>query len=240
MPAPAPLSKSQVNKAGRKLADFRRSGVQAQDLDPDEIAELTDALKVVQAWRATFSTPLTKVRMGLASFISTTGVEASLGQRHKRVRRIIGKLARPGPTMALARMQDVGGCRVVLPTLAELRKFEEHLRGVWSEQIRYENNYIDEPAESGYRAQHYVVLRDDRLIEIQLRTEKQHEWADFVEGLGRRLGSEFKAGEGPAEVLRLLRIAADLMAWEELGEEPPQDLVGEYDDARRAARPFLR
>ncbi len=240
MPGPTALSKTKVNKAGRKLADFRRSGRRTEDLDPDELDELVGALEVIQAWRATFSTPLTKVRMGLASFINTTGVEAALGQRHKRVPRIIGKLARPGPTMALARMQDVGGCRVVLPTLGDLRKFEKHLRGVWRKQIRYENDYIEEPAESGYRAQHVVVLRDDRLIEIQLRTEKQHEWADYVEGLGRRLGFELKAGEGPDAVLRLLRIAADLMVWEELGEEPPQDLLGEYDDARRAARSFLR
>ncbi len=240
MPESAPLSKNQVNKAGRKLVDFRRSGRGAEDLDEDELNDLVDALEIVQAWRATFSTPLTKVRMGLGSFIKTTGVDAALGQRHKRVRRIIAKLARPGPTMALARMQDVGGCRVVLPTLEDLRGFEEHLRGVWDDQIRYERDYVTESAESGYRAQHVVVLRDDRLIEIQLRTEKQHEWADYVEGLGRRIGFELKAGEGPDEVLRLLRIVADLMACEELGEEPPSELLAQYDDARRAARRFLQ
>ncbi len=91
--------------------------------------------------------------------------------------------------MKLARMQDVGGCRAILgggPAEVEgvLRRIHKNK---W--EIAHFKDYVAEPAESGYRAKHVVVRRDDHLIEIQLRTPRQHQWAEAVERTALRTGS---------------------------------------------------
>ena len=58
----------------------------------------------------------------------------------------------------------------------------------------------DEPAESGYRAVHVIVIRDGQMIEIQLREPAEHEWAVVVERTGARLGFGLKEGEGPEDL----------------------------------------
>lgn len=42
-------------------------------------------------------------------------------------------------------------------------------------------DYIKDPKSSGYRAVHVIERRDGRLIEIQLRTQRQDQWAVAVE-----------------------------------------------------------
>jgi (p)ppGpp synthase/HD superfamily hydrolase len=106
-------SKSQVNKAGKAL---RRWAV-------GELADegaYRDALSVLLAFRAAHKDPLTKANMGLRSMVRTEGCRVEVSQRLKRVPTIIDKLTRE-PTMQLANMQDVGGCRAVLGDVAELR-----------------------------------------------------------------------------------------------------------------------
>lgn len=77
-------------------------------------------MALLAAFRGQFNVPLTKVVMGLRSAVRTSeGLvdgRAVVGQRLKRQPRIITKLAR-FPRMELSRMQDVGGCRAVLPDL---------------------------------------------------------------------------------------------------------------------------
>jgi len=65
----------------------------------------------------------------------------------------------------------------------------------------------DEPAESGYRAVHVIVVRDGRRIEIQLRMPREHEWAVAVERTGIRLGIGLKEGEGPDDLKEYFRLA---------------------------------
>lgn len=48
---------------------------------------------------------------------------------------------------------------------------------------------------SGYRAVHLIVHVDDVPVEIQVRTELQHEWAEFFEKLADHLGRGIRYGE---------------------------------------------
>ena len=66
----------------------------------------------------------------------------------------------------------------------------------------------DEPAMSGYRAVHVIVMRDGRMIEIQLRDPKEHEWALAVERTGARSGIGLKEGEGPDDLKEYFRLAS--------------------------------
>ncbi|NLT06463.1 MAG: hypothetical protein GXY03_09135 [Solirubrobacterales bacterium] len=49
----------------------------------------------------------------------------------------------------------------------------------------------------GYRAVHVIVFPEGDPIEIQLRTQWQHEWAEFFEKLADRIGRGIRYGEPP-------------------------------------------
>ncbi len=219
MTVPPSFSNTQVKKAGRVLREFYEGGGFWLGLTGDEVGAVEHAHRVAEWYRASFAEPLLKTRMGVQSFIKTLGLEARLAQRHKRLDRIIQKLVRY-PAMQLSTMQDIGGCRVVVTQLGDVETLFAHVAGRWSESIKEVNDYISNPQPSGYRAIHVVVRRDNRPIEIQLRTARQHRWADLVEHIGRITGQELKWGGATPPVD--LEVVADIWAYLDRGEQPPR------------------
>jgi ppGpp synthetase/RelA/SpoT-type nucleotidyltranferase len=174
--------------------------------------------------------------MGLRSRVKTARCRLEISQRLKRVPTIVEKLNRE-PTLQLANMQDIGGCRAVLRSITEVRRVQkrfDHKRP----PLRI-NDYVEEPRSSGYRALHLIVEYDDRQIEVQLRTEAMHEWAVTVERLGSQLRADLKAGHGPQPLLELLEAASEAMALEERGLQVDASLVDRIRRLRQAAEPFL-
>ena len=221
-------SRTQIRKAGRRLRDLWQSDVDFDDLPKDEQAALGNAYAVVVGFRTGYAEPLLKVRMGLQSFIKTTGYpDAQVGQRLKRFPRIMDKLVRY-PSMQLITMQDIGGCRVVLPDVGAVRKVQRHIEKRWAKDVVEIYDYTAAPQDSGYRAIHIVVRRDDHLIEVQLRTGRQHQWADAVEQYSRQIGTEMKWGEGGERARdAFARIADHLAVLDEGGEASIDDVLEE-------------
>ena len=77
------------------------------------------------------------------------------------------------------------------------------------------------------------------MIEIQLRTEAQHRWAETVEQLGSRSGHNLKDGQGPKEVLQYLERAAYGTALQESGQQLPEDFLAEFAQLAQRAQKFL-
>jgi putative GTP pyrophosphokinase len=230
----AELTGSQVRKAGKILRLWNYS----EDISP----EVEAAAVTVQRYRALHSLPLVKANNGLRSRLETVGVtKPRVSQRLKRLQTIVSKLFHE-PTMQLNTMQDIAGCRAVLETMQQLRSVQKRYR---PEHFVRVDDYITEPRESGYRGVHLIVRHPDasgvpRFVEVQLRTKVQHEWAITVEQWGGRVDSALKSGDGPEELLELLRLASGAMALEERGETVPEELRLAIDQARLAAMPLLR
>lgn len=222
-------SRSQVNRAGRVL----RRAASGEPVAPDRRSA---ALEVLVQHRAAHRAPLAKATMGLRSFVRSEQCEVEVSQRLKRLPTIVDKLRRQ-PTMQLASMQDIAGCRAVLMSIDEVRGVQRRLARRWTPLRTYD--YVDEPRPSGYRAVHVVVGYDDRAVEVQLRTQVMHAWAITVERLGGRLGEDLKSGRGPRAVLDLLEAVAELMALEEEGGAPSAATLERLRELRTAALPFM-
>lgn len=201
-------SKSKTDKAGDRLKRFVRGGGSLSDAMSDEV--LRDALTTVQAWRDQFARPLTGANMGLRSMMATCGLTARPTQRHKRLERIIQKLART-KTTRLSTIQDIAGVRAVVPDVASLRMLQKHIESTWTDAKTHTSgtviekattDYITQPRTSGYRAVHLIVDYNGWLVEVQLRTENQHFWANLSEQVSREIGIELKAGDGPEPIRR--------------------------------------
>ncbi len=188
-------------------------------------------------FRTTFQRPLDKVTIQLRRYVARCTPESVLvAQRLKRMPTILAKLGRQ-PTMDITRMQDIGGCRAVLPNATTVRAVLDEIGGHWNVTNVY--NYVDVPKPSGYRAIHVVVPRDERLVEIQLRTSGQHDWAVAVERVGARLGQSVKDGEGPPAVLRFFELAGKGIALAEAGEKADSDFMVEFKMLEEQVRPLL-
>jgi len=224
-----PLTTSQVNRAGRAL----RSWVRGDLVDE---ATYRAALEVLLRFRAAHQLPLAKATMGLRSMVNTERCCVEVTQRLKRVPTILDKLRRE-PTLALATMQDIGGCRAVLDSIDEIRRVQRRV-SKHRPPIRV-SDYVSEPRSSGYRGVHLIVMYDQCSIEVQLRTKVMHEWAITVERLSERLGSDLKSGSGPGPALDLLETISRAMALEEQGAVVGADIVETIGRLRRAALPFV-
>ncbi len=199
-------SKSQADKAGNRLKRFVRDGAALADVNADH--DLRGQIEIIQGWRGQFGAALAGAAMGLRSMIRTCGIDADVSQRHKRVPRIVQKLARPRSTR-LSAMQDIAGVRAVVPDLDALGKLRRHIESTWSADRSDTSgsidpdrttDYVSHPRSSGYRAVHLVVAYNGLPVEIQLRTANQHFWADLSERVSRNVDVELKAGEGPNEI----------------------------------------
>ncbi len=225
-------SRRQVDRAGDILRDWL-AGPSLEVTDAER-----EALDVAWAFRLEHQRPLTHVVMGLRSFVKTEGADRIVAQRLKRMPRIIEKLVR-FRRGNLSRMQDIGGCRALLPdfdTVERVRRRIHHNRWV----VEREDDYNLNPKSTGYRGVHIVVSKFGRPIEIQLRTPWQNAWASNVERIDLRHRYGLKDGNGPQELLQLLERSAYAMDQESKGEAMSEDFNREFQRLREQAQPYLR
>ena len=199
------LSKSRVDRAGELLALAHRG--------PTEVSmeDRLAAIGIVDAWRQLHAGPLEWVTDKVGLRVDWVSARCVVAQRLKRMPQIIKKLARYDK-MHLARMQDLGGCRIVLADLdavnAAARLIRSYGTNRWT--VKHEADYREEGrSDTGYRALHMIVVREERLIEIQLRTLRQHAWAEAVERVTALSDHDVKEGRAPDDFLEYFRLASD-------------------------------
>lgn len=225
------LSRTQVDRAGALLRNFI--------LDEPEVRPAQAMLAYVTAeqYRSLHAYPLVLVTNGLRSFVTRESPGGFVAQRFKRMDRMINKLIRL-PTHRLSQMEDIAGCRAVLQHADEVRGVRNRIRRNWD--VVHEYPYDEEPKPSGYRARHIVVRRQDRLVEIQLRTTYQHTWAEEVERSSTVTGHNLKDGQGPADLLRYFELASLLLAKREAGDPPDDELRREFDELHEHVGRYYR
>lgn len=204
------FSKSQVNKAGEILVSPGQSTA----------AEQAWAADVLANWRACHGYPMNTFQATLRLKLKAIDGTAIVAQRLKRAPSIILKLQR-FDGMRLARMQDIGGLRAVLGSVAKVRKLEGEYRSArFKHELASSKNYIDGPKADGYRGVHLIYkYQNDGAkafnglsLEMQFRTRLQHAWATAVETMGTFLGQALKSGQGETEWRRFFAVAGAALA----------------------------
>mgnify|MGYP004697262337 FL=1 len=122
-------------------------------------------------------------------------------------------------------MQDLGGCRFVVPNVGDVYTYvEKYEKSRKRHILKNQYDYIKNPKKSGYRSVHMVYqYKSDRietynrnmLIEIQFRTHLQHIWATAVETMGLFTKEAIKSGQGSDDVKRFFALISSVFALRE-------------------------
>ncbi|MBW4703679.1 hypothetical protein [Micromonospora sp. RL09-050-HVF-A] len=198
-----PLSGSQFDRLGKRLADGAAS-------DDDE--------KMFEEVRIRYGRALEIAQHGLSALeLPATG-------RVKTTGTLIDKLRRT-PGLTIRGVHDLAGSRVLVRPVtlpkgfriegAECKRDFEARDGLLAQEIAVRKilNVFVPPLASkmpkeidrranpshGYRAVHVVVFLEGLPVEVQVRTELQHMWAEATERLGDRWGRGLRYGLGPDE-----------------------------------------
>ncbi len=151
------LSKTQVDRLGDRL----RKGIVAEG-----------DLQQLDAYRRSFAASYDEI---VAVVRDATQLEPT-GRPAKSTTSIIEKIRRE--TIRLSQMQDIAGCRVVVANVLVQDQVVERLKTVFPKAIMVDRR--KQPS-FGYRAVHVVATARNKLVEIQVRTELQHLWAQLSE-----------------------------------------------------------
>jgi hypothetical protein len=206
-------SKSKVDRSGRALAGYLSRQIEVGRV-PDVIGDdVLEAIDVIDWWRGEHARPLSRVAVNLRHYVTPYG-RPIIAQRLKRLPTIAGKLLRE-PTMKLSRMGDIGGIRAVVPSQDAAYAVASRLRRNWT--ITQYRDYVAHPKADGYRALHLINRNKGRLIEVQLRTPKQDQWANLVEIFSRTLAPGLKYGATVEPFSEFFALTAEGMASKEEG-----------------------
>ena len=211
------FSKSKIDSAGSILINEKSSA-----------EEKEKALVILDNWRAIHRYPMHIFKKRLKMVSEKIDKDAISVQRLKRLPSTLKKLQRiysgNKPTMKLSQMQDIAGCRAVMPNIELARKLykESYIKGDLKHKKVNEKDYITYPKEDGYRSIHLIYRYKSNkegkkeynglLVEIQIRSKLQHLWATAIETVDFFTRQAIKSNEGQKEWMDFFRLVSSAFA----------------------------
>jgi len=166
----ADLSNSQINKLGNRLRVYPHS-------DQD--------LQLLDEFRNSYSQTFDAVRR----ILQRRSVEP-VARNIKSTLSIVAKLRRQ-PNLNLSQIQDIAGCRIIVPNIARQDEEVKDLRVDFPEAHVKDRRLVPS---HGYRAVHVIARVDQKSFEIQVRTLLQQQWAELSEKASDIIDPEIKYG----------------------------------------------
>lgn len=203
-----------IDRAGENLAKF--------DINDECVKE---DIKIINEWREAHTLALENLVDLVQKRAKQVGGKTTLVSRLKKMESIKLKLTL-AKNSQLSRMQDIGGCRLIVEDIKKLpfmfSRIAKFHKGFDLVKI---DDYISTPKPNGYRGVHFVFkdrTKDDEykiLLELQLRTHLQHSWATAVEIAGLFNNSAFKSNQsnGHDEWMDFFKLVSYLFEYDEKG-----------------------
>lgn len=197
-------SKNAVRRAGDYLIS-----------DAFDIDKFIESYEILNNWRASHAYPIQAMLGYFRSKAFIVDKNSIIVQRLKRTPSILAKLKRENG-MKLERMEDIGGCRIVVSNQSQVYEVRDLIiDGRTRNILRRQRDYIKKPKESGYRGIHLVYRYNGEKkqflahsIELQIRSKVQHAWATAVEVVGTFTRQGLKASQGHDAWLNFFKLAS--------------------------------
>ena len=191
------LSKTQIDRLGERLKAGPPSKTDLETLDQYRLSYGDAYKEVIEILRKNLQ-------------LEPTGRPA------KSTSSITDKLRRE--SIRLSQVQDIAGCRVIVSDITEQERIIPLVRNAFGKSTVIDRRL--KPS-NRYRAVHIVVEIFGKLVEIQIRSELQHSWAELSEKLSD-YSPKIKYGGGDPISKELLKNCSDLVV---LMEEHEKELL---------------
>jgi putative GTP pyrophosphokinase len=188
------VSKTQIDRLGDRL---KKGNITEDDL------------RLLDQYRRSFTEAYEIV---VGDIRNKLGLEPT-GRPAKSTTSISEKLRRE--SIRLTQIQDIAGCRLTVAGIANQDLVVQSLRQLFDPVTI--NDRRQQPSH-GYRAVHVIVSCCSKVIEVQVRTELQHIWAELSEKLSDVINPAIKYGGGDEAIKKFLADTSKFVANEELIE----------------------
>ena len=199
------ISKTQIDKIGDHLRKKLRN---------------EEDLRVLDDYRRSFGEAYEEVVRTIREKLNLQPT----GRPAKSTSSIIEKLHRE--SIRLSQVQDIAGCRIIVADVREQDKVITQLREYFPSASvvdrRLHPSY-------GYRAVHVIIKILEKLVEVQIRTELQHGWAELSEKFSDEVDPGIKYGGGDKWILKTLYSFSKLVENYERIERDIPDISGKSE-----------
>ncbi|MBI5140910.1 MAG: hypothetical protein HZA20_01805 [Nitrospirae bacterium] len=185
------MTKTQIDRLGDRL----------------KVGKVSEAdLRLLDQYRLSFADAYNMVAGAIRKEL---GLEPT-GRPAKSTPSIVDKLRRE--SIRLTQIQDIAGCRLIVSDIKAQDSVVNRLSGLLKTVHIMDRR---EKPSHGYRAVHVIASHDAKMVEIQVRTELQHMWAECSEKMADSKGSEIKYGGGDEATKSFLNALSDFIAMKE-------------------------
>jgi GTP pyrophosphokinase len=209
---------------GREVLDFyaplaNRLGIwqlkwELEDLafrfiEPDTYKRIAKMLEEKRMSRESFvASSIERLQRELAS----ASIPADVSGRPKHIYSIWSKMR--GKELDFTELYDVRAFRVIVPDIKTCYTVLGVIHNIWTPVPKEFDDYISRPKPNGYRSLHTVVMAEDgRPLEVQIRTQEMHNFAEYGIAAHWRYkeegGSNFKSQQYDEKIAWLRQ----LLAW---------------------------
>ncbi|MES3024181.1 MAG: bifunctional (p)ppGpp synthetase/guanosine-3',5'-bis(diphosphate) 3'-pyrophosphohydrolase [Pseudomonadota bacterium] len=194
-------------------------------IEPDTYKRIAKMLEEKRMMREGFvQSSITR----LQGELDAAGIKAEVFGRPKHIYSIWSKMR--GKELDFSELYDVRAFRVIVPDDKTCYTVLGVVHNIWTPIPKEFDDYISRPKPNGYQSLHTVVMADDgRPLEVQIRTQAMHNFAEYGIAAHWRYkeegGSNFK-GQKYDEKIAWLR---QLLAWK---SDVADAVVGQEDIQR--------
>jgi hypothetical protein len=144
----------------------------------------------------------------------------------------------------LSQLQDIGGIRIIFETNENVTSFLEFIESklLRSKYFSIERitDYRDLGRDdSGYRAVHIIVMRNEIKIELQLRSRIQHYWAESIERTSVIYGYNIKNLEGHQDVINYFKQISSVFHEIECLRKPSDEVINSLEALRKSSEQII-
>ena len=201
---------------------------------PEQYQRIADALDAKREERqALIETVTHKLKVELAS----THVSAQVYGRPKHIYSIAAKMH--AKNLPFEGLYDLRAVRVVVASLRDCYTALGVVHDVYKPIAKEFDDYIARPKTNGYKSLHTVIIADDgKPVEVQIRTEEMHAFAEFGVAAHWRYKESRKEGNDNKQSAEEAKIAwlRQLLAWKkdlsDLNESGSEWTAGSTADER--------
>ncbi|QEL57772.1 RelA/SpoT domain-containing protein [Chromobacterium paludis] len=204
---------------------------------------MIDLEEAFDEYRKSHLEPLSETTLELQAWLNEYGHDYYIAQRLKRKPQIVRKLNRL--SVRLTQLQDIGGCRIIVEKNELVDQLVQFLKDKISKTVDLKLKRVTDYREkgrdiTGYRSVHFLLERNDRKLELQIRSRIQHYWAESIERTSVIYGHHLKEGEGDSIVISYFQKLSDAFFEIESGRTPSARLRLEIDVAKKDAERIIR